>query len=165
MAAVIICSDFGAEENKICHCFHFFLFYLPWSDGTRCYDLSFFNAFTLIKRLFSSSLLSVIRVVSSAYLRLLIFLPAILIPACDSSSPAFHMMYCAFKLNKQGYNIQPCLVLSQFWTIHLFVRSNQCFLICIQVSQKAGKVVWYSHLFQNLSVCCVPYSQSLWHSQ
>ena len=35
------------------------------------------------------------RVVSSAYLRLLIFLPAILIPACASSSPAFLMMYSA----------------------------------------------------------------------
>ena len=27
--------------------------------------------------------------------------------------------------------------------------SNCCFLICIQVSQEAGQVVWYSHLFQN----------------
>ena len=27
--------------------------------------------------------------------------------------------------------------------------SNCCFLICIQVSQEAGKVVWYSHLFKN----------------
>ena len=27
--------------------------------------------------------------------------------------------------------------------------SNCCFLTCIQVSQKAGQVVWYSHLFQN----------------
>ena len=44
---------------------------------------------------------------SSAYLRLLIFLLAILIPACASSSPAFLMMYCAYKLNKQGDNIQP----------------------------------------------------------
>ena len=123
------------------------------------------SSFTLINRLFSSSSVSAIRVVSSTYLWLLICLLAIVISTCDSSSPAFHMMYCAFKLNKQGYNIQPCLVLSQFWTIHLFVRSNQCFLICIQVSQKAGKVVWYSHLFQNLSVCCVPYSQSLSHSE
>ena len=46
-----------------------------------------------------------IRVVSSVYLRLLIFLPAILIPACASSSPAFLMMYSAYKLNKQGDNI------------------------------------------------------------
>ena len=44
---------------------------------------------------------------SSAYLRLFIFPPAILIPACDSSSPAFHMMYSAYQLNKQGDNIQP----------------------------------------------------------
>ena len=27
--------------------------------------------------------------------------------------------------------------------------SKYCFLTCIQVSQEAGKVVWYSHLFQN----------------
>ena len=65
------------------------------------------SSFTLIKRIFSSSSLFTIRVVSSAYLRLLIFLPAILIPACDSSSWAFHMMYSAYKLNKQGDNIQP----------------------------------------------------------
>ena len=44
---------------------------------------------------------------SSAYPRLLIFLLAILIPACVSSSPAFLMMYSAYKLNKQGDNIQP----------------------------------------------------------
>ena len=62
---------------------------------------------TFVKRLFSSSSLSVIRVVSATYLRLLIFLPAILIPACDSSSQAFHMMYSACELNKQGDNIQP----------------------------------------------------------
>ena len=69
---------------------------------------SFFRNFhTFIKRLFSSFSLSAIRVVSSAYLRLLLFLPAILIPACASSTPAFHMMYIAFKLNKQGDNIQP----------------------------------------------------------
>ena len=50
------------------------------------------SSFTFIKRLFSSSSLSAIRVVSSTYMRLLIFLLAILIPACDSSSPAFLMM-------------------------------------------------------------------------
>ena len=53
------------------------------------------SSFTYIKRLFSSSLLSVIRVVSSEYLRLLIFLTTILIPACASSSPACLMMYSA----------------------------------------------------------------------
>ena len=64
------------------------------------------SSFTFIKRLFSSSLVSAIRVVSSAYLRLLIFLPEILTPACASSSPAFLMMYSAYKLSKQSDNTQ-----------------------------------------------------------
>ena len=86
---------------------------------------------------FSSSLLSAISMVSSAYLRLLIFLPAILIPACASSSQAFCVMYSAYKLNKQGDNIQlwhtpfsiwnksivPCLVLTvAFWPAYRFLR-------------------------------------------
>ena len=32
--------------------------------------------------------------------------------------------------------------------------SNCCFLICIQFSQEADQVVWYSHLFKNFPVCC-----------
>jgi len=51
------------------------------------------SSFTLIKRLFSSSSLSAIRVVLSEHLRLLVFLLEIFILACDPSSPAFHMMY------------------------------------------------------------------------
>ena len=43
MTAVTVQSDFGAQENEICHCLHFSLFYLPWSDGTRCLDLSFLS--------------------------------------------------------------------------------------------------------------------------
>ena len=35
--------------------------------------------------------------------------------------------------------------------------SNCCFLTCIQVSQEAGQVVWYSHLFQNFPVYCDPH--------
>ena len=66
-------------------------------------SLSFF---TCIKRLFSS-LLSAIKVMSSAYLRLLIFLLANLISAYALSSPAFLMKYSAYKLNKRGDNIQP----------------------------------------------------------
>ena len=30
-------------KNKVCYCFHCFPIYLPWSDGTRCHDLSFLN--------------------------------------------------------------------------------------------------------------------------
>ena len=79
-----------------------------------------FSSFTLIKTLFSSSLLPAIRVVSSAYLRLLIFLLAILILAYASSSPAFCMMYSAYKLNKQGDNIQPWYTPFQFGTSLFF---------------------------------------------
>ena len=90
------------------HCFHCFPVYLTLSDGTGGHDLSFLNveffkpafslfSFTFIKRLFSSSSLSAIRVVSSTCLRLLIFLLAILIPAYASFSPAFLMMYSAYR--------------------------------------------------------------------
>ena len=41
MAAITICSDFGAPKNKACHCFHCFPIYLPWSDGTGCHDFTF----------------------------------------------------------------------------------------------------------------------------
>ena len=30
-------------QNKVCHCFHCLPIYFPWSDGTRCHDLSFLN--------------------------------------------------------------------------------------------------------------------------
>ena len=63
-------------------------------------------SFTFIKRLFSSSSFST---------RLLIFLLAILIPACASSSPAFLMMFPAYKLNKQGDNKQPWCTLFPVW--------------------------------------------------
>ena len=43
MAAVTICSDYGAPQNKVRHCFPCFPIYLPWSDGTGCHDLSFLN--------------------------------------------------------------------------------------------------------------------------
>ena len=76
-------------------------------------------SFSFIKRRVSSSSLSVIKVVSSAYLRLLLFLPAILIPACASSILGFQMRHSAYKLNKQGSSIMlkrsdkskhPCVV-------------------------------------------------------
>ena len=51
---------------------------------------------------------SAIRVASFTYLRLFMFLPAVLIPAGNSSSPAFHMMCSVYKLNKYGDNKQPC---------------------------------------------------------
>ena len=221
MAAVTVHSDLRAHENKICHCFHFFPIYLPWSDGTRCHGLSFSNkfhgegngniiqysclanpmdrgawqaavhgvaksrtrlsdftftfhlhalekemathssvlawripgmgepgglpslgshrvghdwsdlaaasfksafslpSFTLIKRLNSSSSLSAIRVISSAHVRLLIFLLAILISVYLSSSMVFCMRYHVYKLNRLTiYSLD--ILLSQFTTSQLF---------------------------------------------
>ena len=115
IAAITICSNFGAQEKKICHCLHFFpsichevlgpdpmILVLQMLSFKPAFPMS---SFAIIKKVFSSSF-SAIRVVSSAYLSLLIFLPAMLIPACESSSLEFHMMYSAYKLNKQGDNIQ-----------------------------------------------------------
>ena len=126
MAAVTIHSDFEAQENEVCHGFHFFPSSLLWSDRTRCHDFHFLNAefqasfFTLLfhphqEAHQGSSSFSTIKAVSYAYLRLLIFLPAIMIPAYDSSSWAFCMMYSAYKLNKLGDNIQPWGTPSPIW--------------------------------------------------
>ena len=41
MAAITTCSDFGAQKNKVSHCFHCFPMYLPWSDGTGCHVKSY----------------------------------------------------------------------------------------------------------------------------
>ena len=100
MAAVTICSDFGAQENKVCYCFPCFPIYLPEVMGSDAmilvfWMLTFKSTFTFTKKLFSSSSFSAIRVVSSTYVRLLIFLLAVLIPGCASSSLAFHMMHSA----------------------------------------------------------------------
>ena len=86
-----------------------------------------------------------------AYLRLLVILPAILTPTCASSSPAFRMMYFAYKLNIQGDNIQlwhtplpiwnqsivPCPVLTvAFWPAYKFLRREvkwtwlSCLTVC-----------------------------------
>ena len=108
--------SFEAQENKVCHCFYFLPIYLNEVIGLNVMIFIFWMlslkpafllfSFTFINRLFSSSSLSAIRVVWS-YLKLLIFLPAILIQASASFSIAFHVMYPAYKLNKQGDNIQP----------------------------------------------------------
>ena len=111
---------------SICHEVIFIFWMLSFKPA---FSLS---SFTFIKRLFSSSL-SAIRVVSSAYLRLLIFLLAILIPACASSSPAFRMMYFEYKLNKQGHSIQPWRTPLPVWNqpVTSCHGSSCCFLTFI----------------------------------
>ena len=122
-------------------------------------------SFTFIKRLFSSSL-SAIRVVSSSHLRLLIFLPAILIPACASSSPAFVMMYSAYKLNKQGDNIQPWCTPFCIWNQSVVPCSVLLFpdLHTGLSRGRSGGLVFPS-LSEFSTFNCDPHSQRLWHSQ
>ena len=80
------------------------------------------SSFTFIERLFSFSSFFVSRVVSSTYQRLLLFLPAIVIPTCDSPNLAFCTMNSACKLNKQSDNIQ-------LWHTH-FPVLNQFIVPC-----------------------------------
>ena len=136
---------------------------MPWS-WMLIWMLSFKPTFSLslitfIKRLFSSSSLSAIRVELSAYLRLLIFL---LIPPCTSSRPAFLMMCSACKLNKQGEQYTALTYSFSYLEPICCSKSssNYCFLTCIQISQEAGKVVWYSHLLKNFPQFVVIHTQS-----
>ena len=63
------------------------------------------------------------------------------------------MMYTACKLNKQGDNIQTWHTTYSFTSLEPVCcsvsSSNCCFLTCIQISQEAGQVAWYFHLFKN----------------
>ena len=136
--------------------FYFFLIFIFWMLS---FKLAFsLSSFTFIKRLLSSSLLYAIRVVSSPYPRLLIFLLAILISACDSSSRGFPMMYFAYQVEQAGWQY---IALSYSCPSVESVScptsgSNCCFLSHIQVSQETGKVVCYSLLCKNFPyVICV----------
>ena len=150
MAAVTIYSNFGAQENKIFNSFHCFPIYFPRSGAMilvfECWVLSqLFHSPLSVSS--SGSLVPLCFLVSSVCLWSLIFLPAILISACASSNPEFHLMYSAEKLNKLGDNIQPWCTPFPIW--NQSIGSNCCFLTRIQISQEAGKVVWYSHLLKN----------------
>ena len=128
MAAFTVYSDFGAQENSqpLFPLFpHLFAMkwwdQIPWSLFFECWALSHLFHSPLSPSSEGSLIpLCTIRVVSSAYLRLLIFLPSTFIPTCASSSLAFCVMYSAYMLNKQGDNIQPCCIPFQFWTSALF---------------------------------------------
>ena len=120
--------------------------------------LSFKSAFSLscfnfIKRPFSVSSLSAIKVVSSVYLRLLIFLPAILIPAYASSNLAFCTMYSAYKLNKLGDNIHPWCILYCYVYVSLpDIVLHILFVIIWLITQAR----WITQRQEFLFYCCIP---------
>ena len=151
MAAVTIYSDFGAQENSL-SLLPLPPFYFPWSNGNRCCDLRFLNVeleasfFILPLYPYQEALLFLLAFYHGynlQYPRLLIFLPAIWISACDSSSLTFHM-FSAYKLNKQGDSIQSCCIPFQILNIvnvssentHTHTHTHtqtwvRCFLQCI----------------------------------
>ena len=125
------------------------------------------SSLTFIKRLFCSSSLFAIRVVSSAYLRLLLFLLAILIPDCASSSPAFLMKYSAYKLNKQGDNTQPWrtpfpiwnqsvvlfpVLTVASWPVYRYLKGRSGGLVFPSLLRIFHSLLWSTH-------------QRLWYSQ
>ena len=125
-----------------------------WTERSRSYYLRFFECWvlsqlfhspllTFIKRLFRSSLLSDVRIESSAYLQLLIFLQAISISAFASSTLAFHMIYSAYKLNIQGDNIQP-------WRTP-FPILNQSIVSCLEAFET--NIIIFHDYFWSMGAC------------
>ena len=149
---------FEAQENKVCHCFHCFpsLFAMKWWDWITWPDARiFFFKCWVLSQVFHSPLslsskdsLVLLLFHKGGVIYISDFSPGNLDSSCASSSLAFHMMYFAYKLNKRGSNIQPWHTLFPIWNQSMF-GSNCCFLTCIQISQEAGRVVWYSHLLKN----------------
>ena len=131
-AAVTIHSDFRAQENKACHCFHCFSMYLPWSNGMGCHDLCFLICTYHIKTIPKKT-----KCKKFVWEGLTNNLENI--PVCVSSNWAFLMMYSAYKLSNQGDNIQlwhtpflirnqsvvPCSVLIvASWLAYRFLRGQ-----------------------------------------
>ena len=148
-----------------------FPIYLPWSDATVYHDLSFWMLsfkpvfFHYPLSLHQETLIPLwffaIRVVSYAYLKLLIFFPAILTQACASSSLAFHMKYSAYKLNKQGDNIQPWCTPFPIWNQSIIPCLVQVVASWLHIGFSGGRScgLAFISLEEFSTVCCD------WHSQ
>ena len=122
--------------------------HFDWHEIFSLKPALWLSSFTLIKRLFSSSSLSAIRVLSSTYLRLLMFLLPILIPACSSSSLALLMMCSVYRFNKQGDSRQPCCTPFSIlnWSVVPYRVVTFASWPTNRFSQETGKMFWYSYL-------------------
>ena len=132
---------------------------MPWSSFSECWVLSqlFHSPLSLSSR---GSSLSAIRVVSSVYLRLLIYLPETLIPACASSRSTFHKMNSAYELNKQGYHIQPWHTPSLIWN-HSVVPS----LVLTVASWPAYRGLRRKVRWSGIPICWRIVHSLLWSTQ
>ena len=163
MAVVNVCRDFEAQEKKICPASTFSPSIFHEVMGLDAMILVFLmlsfkpalshSTFIFIQRLFSSSSLSAIRMATSAHLRLSIFLLAIFIPACDSSSPAFCMIHlaCVFAKSLQSSptlcNLVDCSLPG--FSVHgilqariLSLWSNECLQFDLFAFSKLSLYVW-----------------------
>ena len=110
----------------------------------------YFSSSTFIKELFSLSLFSGIRMVASAYLRLLILLQQswFQLMIHQAWNFAWCTLYISYISRITIYSLD--IFFLNFEPIHCSMSGSKCcFLACIQVSQKTGKVVWYSILFES----------------
>ena len=144
--------------------------WMPCSLFSECWLLSQLShsSFTLIKRLFSSTSLSAINVVPSAYLRMLIFFPAILFTAWDSSS--WHLSWWILPISKISRVTIMIVTLSYLLTVLTYCAYvqpyhtpfpvwNQSIVPCpvlivaswpaYRFLRRQVKVVWYSQIFKN----------------
>ena len=124
---------------------------IPWSLFFEVLSQLFHSPLSLSPK---GSLLSAIRLVSSVFVCLLIFPPAILIPACASSSSAFLMMYSAYKLNKQGDIIQPWCTPFPIW--------NQSVVLCPALTVSSWPA--YRLLKRQVRWPSIPISWRIFHS-
>ena len=132
MAAVTICSDFRTQENKICHYFHFFPIYLPWSDRTRCHDLSFLNVEFLRQffPLFSFSFIKKLLIL--AYISFLDMMLSI--PLIDECLHRYVHILLMLQLTKMDPNISPRQIEFSLAISLLSVNHINTFQVCIAIS-------------------------------
>ena len=162
MAAVPICSDFGPPKNKVSDCFPIYLHEVMGPDDMILvfWMLSFkatfsLSSFIFIKRLFSSSSLSAIKVVSSAlhiwgywYFSQQSWFQLVLPPAQCFSWCTLHM------LNKQGDNIQPWHTPFPIW--------NRSVVLCPVLTVASWPV--YRFLKRRVRWSGIPISFRIFHS-
>ena len=173
MAAVTICSDFGAQENKICHYFHCFPSFChevmePDAMIVVFWMLSFkptfsLSSFTFIKRLFSSLFSAIawyhLHIWGYWYFSWQSWFQLV----CVSSSPEFRMMLSAQKLNKQGDSIQPWCTPFPIWNqftvpcpvLTVASRPAHRFL------RRQTRCLLFPSLQEFSTVCCDPHSQRI----
>ena len=162
MAAVTICRDFGAPQNKVWHCFHFFPIYnevmgldamvlVFWMSSFKpAFSLS---SFTFIKRLFSSSSLSDLHIwgvdISPGSLdsNLWFIKPSI-------------SMYSAYKLNKQGDNVQPWCTPFPTWNQSIVPCPVLTVASCPAYRFLRRQIKWYG-----IPISLIIFHSLLWSTQ